>query len=341
MSRLIGLERPADDTMIEISSADIRRAARTGLTTVGTALTSIMHRQNPLNAARGKISSLSTTQQLVISDPDPTTSAQIVTGLQRQEEELHELVQILQQERTKADEQQRAMEEMLTTHVADVERQELFIAQLQDVIAEQEQALCDQQSLIDQLIMKQTDLFDRHRRQRTLMMQTLPEAMQYLDGEAEVFVWTIQAVDAKRTRNLEMYSPTFLSAKYHYSFRIKARMNATGTMNDGYLSCGLNFRAGEIDDKARWPVDVVISLAALDSGGRIAESAVMDSLQQTDDTIELAFQRPEPNSELSRGWGNFLCWADHGPELLSNGGLQLQIKLHRNRYNDAENTRAL
>ncbi len=111
-------------------------------------------------------------------------------------------------------------------------------------------------------------------------------------------------------------------------------MNGAGSLNEGCLSCGLNFRKGEQDEKARWPVDAVITLAALDSGGRVAESAVMDSLQQTEDTIEVAFQRPSENNELSRGWGNFLCWADHGKELLSNGSLQVQLKLHRNRYKD-------
>ena len=117
-------------------------------------------------------------------------------------------------------------------------------------------------------------------------------------------------------------------------FRIKARMNGAGSLNEGCISCGLNFRQGENDDKARWPVDAVITLSAIDSGGRVAESATMDSLQQTDDTIEVAFQRPGEGNELSRGWGNFLCWADHGKELLTNGGLQLLLRLHRNRYAD-------
>eukprot|EP00299_Pterocystis_sp_00344_P020396 c9_g1_i1.p1 GENE.c9_g1_i1~~c9_g1_i1.p1 ORF type:complete len:300 (-),score=69.13 c9_g1_i1:871-1770(-) len=210
--------------------------------------------------------------------------------------------------------------------------QQKAIEELEREIQQQEETITFQKEITNHLLMQQRAIVDRLRRQRTLSLLVLPTQSQYIDGDGETFVWMLNDFEAKRSRNAELFSPEFYSTKFSYTFRLKVRMNGSGSTNEGCMSCGVNFRPGQGDDSAKWPVDLVYTLSIIDCLGGLVESASIDTLKQTEDTVEVAFQRPDGNNELSRGWGNFITWAEHNlSDLIVNDTMQLQLHMHRSR----------
>eukprot|EP00300_Choanocystis_sp_HF-7_P019708 c20409_g1_i4.p1 GENE.c20409_g1_i4~~c20409_g1_i4.p1 ORF type:complete len:157 (+),score=39.23 c20409_g1_i4:713-1183(+) len=154
----------------------------------------------------------------------------------------------------------------------------------------------------------------------------MPETMQYLEGNGETFVWMVD--QPMRENNLEIYSPEFVSAAFRYTFRIKVRLNGPNSLNAGSMSCGLNLRSGPHDDEIAWPFSLTFTGRVVDVMGQVVESATTRPSLESDDSTAIAFQRPEVDNTLSRGWGNFLVFAEHNmDELLVNGKLQLELHL--------------
>jgi hypothetical protein len=110
-------------------------------------------------------------------------------------------------------------------------------------------------------------------------------------------------------------------------------MNGERSLNQGCMSCGINFRKGAVDDLAQWPVDLVFTLSVVDISGFVVESAVIDTRTESDDTVAVAFAKPEENNELSRGWGNFFTWSEHNlSDVLVNDTMNLQLHFTRQRF---------
>ena len=126
------------------------------------------------------------------------------------------------------------------------------------------------------------------RRQRLiafLCMTANTPTLQHVDGDGERFHWFVKRMSSVWSQQAEIYSPTFTSSRFDYTFRLKLRANGTGSPNEGFLSCGLNLREGPQDDSATWPFNLSFEVRCVDLMGDTVESAQIHAADETEDTI--------------------------------------------------------